>query len=343
MGVKDMKPLTVKKRANIYDVAEDADVSVATVSRFLTVTAAISPAKQARIRASIKKLDYRPHPLARSLALTARNAIGLVVCRGNRAFSDLVLADILSGVSAQAGEHALSIHMTVLNRMHKLNQLLDRHRDVVDGTLILDVTTADESVRELLKAGHPAVVMNRWHPTLSCVYINNREGGVLAARHLIEQGHRRIACLVGGSAVGEERLAGYQAALDDAGIKPVAVVNCRIFSQTVAMRATGQLLKGPKPPTALLVASDWMAIGVMREAQRLGRSIPDDLSIVGFDDAIIAEVSFPALTTIRQPLEELGRASVSTILQIKKQGANKRFEKILTPHLVVRKSTAPAS
>ncbi|MEK8022211.1 MAG: LacI family DNA-binding transcriptional regulator [Candidatus Hydrogenedentota bacterium] len=330
------------KRCSIYDVARHAGVSVATVSRFTVGFPGISRPTRAKIKASIEELGFRPNPLARSLASRYKKSIGLIVSAGTRAYSDLFLAEILQGVAAGAAHLGWTVHLTMLNGAIEPRFILERHADLVDGSLILDVALELPDVAALAASPHRCVLINHRHKSLPFVAIDNFLGGKIAARHLVSLGHTRIACIGGNRESGSDRIAGYKEGLKSSGLRPVAVLDCE-FDQKLARRAAHKLLSSPHPPTALLVASDWMACGVLAEASTMGLEVPRDVSVLSFDDAIIAETTWPPLSTIRQPLSEMGRIAFDMFHESLDAESRKRapVRKLLQPELVERKTTAP--
>lgn len=329
------------RRCSIYDVARHAGVSVATVSRYTVGFPGISRATRAKIKASIETLGFRPNPLARSLASRHKKSIGFIVAAGSRAYSDLFLAEILQGVTAGAARVGWTVHLTMLNGAMDTRFILERHADLVDGSLILDVALDRPDVAALAATSHRSVIINRRHRSLPFVAIDNLAGGRIAARHIVSLGHTRVACIGAEGEIGSERVAGYREGLKSAGLRPVAVIDCGPFEQDLARRAARKLLSSPHPPTALLVASDWMAVGVLAEAAAMGLEVPRDVSVLSFDDAIIAETTAPPLSTIRQPLADMGRIAFE-LFQDSLEAETKRaahVKKFLQPELVVRKST----
>lgn len=329
-----------RKRASIYDVARDARVSVASVSRFFKGFAGIAPETRARIETSVKRHGYRPHSIARSLKMRFKKSVGLIVARGSRAYFDLFLAEVLAGVSSRATDVGWSVHLTMLNEDTPADYLLGHHTDLVDGSLILDVAVEHRAVKELIRSGHPSLVINHRHPRLPFIGIDNVAGGIAAAHYLFGLGHRQVACITSAHESGRERLKGYLAGLRQQGLKPLATVDCH-FLQEEAQRATRQFLTLSKPPTAILVVSDWMAVGVFREARAMGYHITNDLSVLGFDDAIIAETTIPSLTTMRQPLAAVGRRAFEILEESVTQEKPIKSRELVSPELVIRESTRP--
>lgn len=328
-------------RATIYDVAAHAGVSIATVSRFLKGIEPIAADTKRRVEASIAKLQYRPSALAASLASRFKQSIGFVISQGSRAYSSLFLSEILSGIAGAAAREGWSVHITMLDKEGSHRPLLDRHADLVDGSLILDEALDDPGVQALVKKGHRVVLMNHRRQGLPSVGIDNAGGARLAVKHLVGLGHRRIACLGGPSPIARERINGFTAALRRSGIKPT-VVSDSGFERASAAETARRLLSSKHRPTGILVVSDWMAVGVLEAAASLGIDVPSQLSVVGFDDAIIAEVTSPALTTVHQPLETMGESAFKLFQNLLPRSSAAVAPLLLPTTLVVRKSTAKA-
>jgi DNA-binding LacI/PurR family transcriptional regulator len=214
------------RKSTIYDVANDAGVSIATVSRFLKGFEPIAEETKKRVRASIRRLDYRPSALATSLASRFKQSVGFLIPRGSRAYADLFLSEILSGVSNGAAKHGWSIHITMLADDDSLAAQLQRHAALVDGSLVLDEALDHAAVRALLDSGHRSVLLNALKSRIPSVGIDNIAGSMDAIRHLVALGHTRIACLSGGGEIGRERMKGFRAGLQEAGLKPVALADC---------------------------------------------------------------------------------------------------------------------
>ncbi len=338
-GTRKGRPDHKKKAATIYDVAAASGVSIATVSRFTRGIGRMPEEQRQRIATAIRELGYRPSGLAISLASRLKQSIGLIILKGHRAYTRLVLSEILGGVAGAALERGWSVNVTLLDHADPEARALDRHIDLVDGSLVLDYAWNEPRVRQLDAAGHRIVVLNRFDCPRPHVSVDNAGGAKLAAEHLLEIGHRRIAVLGGGIGVGRVRMDACVARLRAAGVTPLAALDCR-FSQAEAAAAARELLAARLRPTALFVASDWMAVGVLHAAQEMGFRVPDDLSIVGFDDVIIAQTTRPALTTVRQPLDELGRSGFHLFCELLRDPAHPPPPQLLTTTLILRGSTA---
>ncbi|GGF41207.1 cytochrome-c peroxidase [Youhaiella tibetensis] len=305
--------------ATIHDVAEDAGVSPTTVSRYLNNRIELPAATAARIDASIAKLDYRPNLLAKRLSTGKTEAIGLVAPEiGNPFFAELA-----SAVEDEAENHGYAVFMSSTHGRREreiacLNRLSDRH---VDGLIMMTNAPDDGSLARLI-AGHENVVMiDEEIPGVNAprVYADNISGGYLAGRHLIEMGHTRIG-MIGGPeglfSVGERR-AGFERALAEAGLALAPQdVFLGEYTRDFGRAAALDLLARADRPTAVFAQSDYNAIGILGALRELGLAAPKDLSIVGFDDMPFAELTSPALTTIRQPIAAIGRLGFQTLLAL---------------------------
>jgi LacI family transcriptional regulator len=260
---------------------------------------------------------------------------------------DLYFAAILSGVAEAAYEHQLRLLLspTQHERAREVS-LLGRLHGVTDGAVII---LPEESSAELELAvgdAYPFVVVDPLVPLdrrVPCVAAEHEAGALEAMQHLLGLGHRRIAAITGppGWLATEARLRSYYTALAAAGIPPdpeLLVTSDYEFAPGVAAAAT--LLDVPEPPTAIFAFNDAIAIGAIRAAHQLGLAVPQDLSIVGFDDIKSAAMVTPALTTIRQPLGEMGHAAVSLVLRLLEREPLETVQLELATRLVVRDSTA---
>ncbi len=214
----------------------------------------------------------------------------------------------------------------------------------VDGILLVAVGVSTERVRDLQKQHIPLVIVDREVPDVSVdlVLTDNACGGRLAVQHLIELGHRRISCIAGPSDVtpSAERLTGYSSALEEADIPgDEALILKGDFQYQGGYQAGHQLLSMDDPPTAIFACNDLMAIGAMRAAVELGRRVPGDLSVVGFDDVRLASFANPPLTTIFQPKHEMGVVAANMLLQRMQDPDLVARKRTLQPNLVVRESS----
>ena len=262
---------------------------------------------------------------------------------------DLYFSALLAGAAEVAYEHETRLVLSPTLHEHAREvSLLDRlMHGLTDGALIVLPEESSAELELALDDDYPFVVVDPLMPLderIPAVAAAHRSGADQAMEHLLGLGHRRIGAITGppGWVATEDRLAGYQAALTAAGIAPepdLEVASDYEFAPGV--EAAGVLLDLPKPPTAIFAFNDAIALGVLRAAHERGIRVPDDLSLVGFDDIKYATVVSPALTTVRQPLAEMGRNGVSLLLRLMERPRHVTHRIELPTRLVVRESTAP--
>ncbi|PYE50570.1 LacI family DNA-binding transcriptional regulator [Deinococcus yavapaiensis] len=325
----------------IADVARVAGVSKMTVSNVINNKPGMTEETRERVRRAIEQTGYVVNPAARALSnkRLRSNLIGVLTPQLNWPW----VAEILHGASTTA--EAAGLNLAIFTTAS--NPALERERatllrTLADGVLVV-IPTADE--QHIFGNDIPVVTLGAYGQRT--VQVDNHAGGYLATRHLVELGHTRIAHLAGKHDTtlrdALDRQAGYHAALRDAGLSaPDAYLQQGEFSETGGELATRILLALPERPTAIFAANDLSAIGALRAASALGLRVPEDLSIVGFDDIHAAAVTDPPLTTVRQPLEEIGQAAVQLLIQLTRgQSADPHVRFPAT--LVTRGSTAPPS
>lgn len=326
--------------ATIREVSRHAGVSMATVSRVLNDTVPVNDETKARVLAAVEELDYRPNAFARSLATNRSGGLGVIV----KALSSPFFSPMLQGIEAVAesqGMHLLvsSGHVDAETEHRALEFMLERRPDA----LIVDVEgLSDEYLTEISAGKVPLFVIGRLVPALAdrCVYLDNIAGGLLMTSHLIEQGHTRIAHITGLLSMHDsrERLSGYQNALEDAGVAyDEALVVESDFQEEGGERAMRELLDRGVEFTAVFAANDQMAAGALAVLREAGFDVPGDISLVGHDDILLARYLFPALTTARQPISEMG-AAVATHALASVGAAKKEVRHRFEPTLVRRSS-----
>jgi LacI family transcriptional regulator len=332
--------------ATMTDVARVANVSIATVSHVINGTRYVSPERAERVHAAMRELHYTPDATARSLRLGRTETLGLVIPdNGNPFFAALARgieeAAFLAGYTTFLANSAERPD----RERHYIRTLLSKR---VDGLIVAPSRTEDGTLARLLeKAGIPVVLVDRDGavPTADVVLYDNRGGGYMAARHLLELGHTHIGCVAGPPdlTTAAERLEGFRQALDEAGV-PLgegAVVQAD-FHFAGGREAAARLLATGEPFTALFAGNDLMAAGVIRELTDRRIAVPRDMSVVGFDDAPLAEMVVPALTTVRQPLEVMAEAAMSLLLgRLAGTADGEPVRRVLPTSLVVRESAAP--
>jgi LacI family transcriptional regulator len=332
-------------RATIREIAELAGVSIATVSRVVNGREDVSPETRELVQRVVRERGYTANRNARGLSAGKTGLIGATVPMLHHAYFSYILAGAAEGLYEQDMRLVLS---PTMHEHHREVSLLERlMHGTTDGALIILPEESSDELELLLNHGYRFVVIDPLLPLnerIPAVSAAHAAGADQAMKHLLSLGHTRIAAITGprGWKATEDRRRGYYAALAAAGIMPDPELevesNFEIGGGAVAAE---QLLALPKPPTAIFCFNDNMAVGAMQTARVRGVGIPEDLSIVGFDDLEEAEIVTPALTTIRQPLAEMGRIAVSLLMRLLD---NQRLEALhveLGTRLVVRDSTAP--
>jgi LacI family transcriptional regulator len=334
----------MRRKATIGDVAKQAQVSPTAVSRWLNGGLELPEATGARIRAAVTALDYQPHAQARRLSKGKAEAIGIVVPDISNAFFAL-LAGEAERLAVAAGYDV--VIWSSRNKIERELACFDRLRGgYIDGLLLITNHEDDGRLAERIKAMPGRVVIIDEDVTggeAPRFFVENEMGGHAATRHLIKNGHRRIAHIGGPKGVMSaiERAAGWRRALAEAGITLDAGWHvCTEYEVEPATRDAAQLFGLDPLPTAIFAGSDAVALGVMAQARRRGLAIPQDISLVGFDGMPINDLLGPPLTSIAQPIDDLGRLGAERLLAMIKGEAYEVTRTRLPVELVERASVA---
>jgi LacI family transcriptional regulator len=337
---------TLRPRVTIREIADLAGVSVATVSRVMNGRDDVAPETRELVQRIVREHGYTASRSARGLSAGRTGLIGATVPLVHPAYFSF----ILSGAAEALYEHDMRLVLCPTQHQHEREvTLLERmmHGTTDGGLLILPQESADE-LEHLLAHGYRFVVVDPLLPLserVPAVSAAHSAGAVLAVDHLLSLGHRRIAAITGprGWIATEERVRGYHAALGAAGIlaEPQLVVESTQFEIETGRAAARRLLDLHEPPTAIFAFNDNIAIGALQAARERGVRVPDDLSVVGFDDVEAAEIVTPMLTTIRQPLAEMGRMAVSLLERLIEGQRIEVLHVELRTQLIVRGTTAP--
>ena len=331
------------QRVTLEMVAERAGVSPSTVSRILNGTAVVSDEKRAAVDAAIAALGFVPNPVARGLAGGRSLSIGVI----SQAIDSPFYGGALRGIEdalGQAGYSPLFVsgHWNADEELRCVELLRARR---VDGLIVLTGRLSDTALRGLAKA-LPVVVTGRElkAPNLCALNFDNFAGARLATDHLLGRGHRRIAFIAGDPRHPDavERQRGHCAALDAAGLHvDPALLMPGDYSEESGQAAVEQLLAARTGFSAIFAANDQMAFGAALALYRRGLRVPEDVSLVGFDDVHGASYSIPPLTTVHQPVNEMGRLAAQAMLQL--LAGTKPLVQTPTPRLVERESTCAAA
>ncbi len=343
MNVRNPNSSTLAKPASIKDIARTAGVAHSTVSRALRNSPLVNRETVERIQRIAREAGYRTSAAARSLVTRRSDTIGVVVTN----IADPFVAGVVSGIEETADQHGLSVFLANSNaepeREIRVARKFEERR--VDGIIVTASRVGAQYVPLFSHMQVPIVLLNNQHPSqvAHSVMIANVQASLDATRHLMALGHRRIAYL--GDRFGyqsdAERYAGYRQALEEGGLPfdPLLVAHGDGKPEG-AEAAIADLLALPQPPTAVFFYNDLSALGAMRQIRHRGLRIPADISVVGFDDLYICQYLNPPLTTVRQPMRQMGRMAMETLLQIF-AGAESGHDIKVPGELIVRQSTAP--
>lgn len=332
MPAKGQGPMTIEM------VAKEAGVSPSTVSRILNGTAVVSEAKKKSVEDAVAKLGFVPNPMARGLAGGRTFSVGVITQSMDSPFYGPALRGIEDALDP-AGYSPLFVsgNWQAQTEARCIDILLSRR---VDGIIVLTGRLTDAALKACAKKV-PVVVTGRNLKAADLFSLNfhNLEGGRLATEHLLNQGHRRIAFISGDPQHPDaiQRLAGYQQALEQAGIAfdPGLVVQGE-YNEDSGLQAALRLLNAKKRFTAIFAANDQMAVGAAHGLLRHGLRIPDDVSLVGFDDLPTSLYAFPPLTTVHQPAYELGQLAAEAMLTL--LSGTKPLLQVPAPRLITRES-----
>jgi LacI family transcriptional regulator len=327
--------------STIREVAGRARVSPTTVSHVLNATRFVSEEIRARVLSAMAELGYRPNAVARSLRRGRTHTLGLILPDSANPY----FAELGREIEAAAfgRDHSVVLCNTEGDQRRERVYLDLLAKRQVDGLLYVPAGDRADVLRGLLHRPLPVVLVDRdlAGAPVDVVLSDKRGGARLATRHLIALGHRRIGCIGGPSslAMSGRRLQGYRDALAEAGL-PVdeGLVLRGDYRPQSGWAAARSLLALADPPTAIFAANDLMAIGVLRAAGELGRRVPGDLAVVGFDDIELASYTTPPLTTVSQSAGEVGRAAVELLLERLADPARPPVRRTLETRLVVRAS-----
>ena len=300
--------------ATLDEVARVAGVSRATVSRVVNGSPKVSPDVRRVVERAVDRLGYVPNRAARSLVTRRSDSVGVVVSESAaRVFEDPFFPRVLRGISVELGASDLQL-VLLMPDMTPGDGRLESYLAAghVDGALLVSLHGDDPLPSRLAARGIPLVVGGRPPRGARVAYVDvdNRGGGHIATAHLVERGRRRIATIAGPAdmAAGVDRLAGYRDALTEAGLPLEPALEARgDFTRESGAAAMTALLERAPDIDAVFAASDLMASGALGVLRAAGRGVPDDIAVVGFDDSPVARSTEPPLTSVRQPVEEMGR------------------------------------
>lgn len=328
------------RRTTLADIAQAAGVSVATVSKVLNGRGDVAPHTRTRVQELLQQHEYLA-PVLRHIEAVESPTIEVQFKGALKSY----VAETLEGIIDSAAELGASVVISRASHApHWARDLVSAGRRAV--IAITSVYTAAH-LNELARSGLPLVVLDPLHlpdGRVNSVGATNFAGGLAATQHLLSLGHRRVAYL-GGPALAvcnQARMHGYRAAMEASGEQvPDVYLRPGEFTYESGLLGAKALLDLREPPTAIFAANDEIALGAVETARTRGLRVPEDLSVVGFDDTSLAQMASPPLTTVRQPLREMGGAALRTALRLANGEKVESHHIELATELVVRTSTAP--
>ncbi|MDR3432881.1 MAG: DNA-binding transcriptional regulator CytR [Rouxiella aceris] len=329
--------------ATMKDVAEQAGVSTATVSRALMNPEKVSAPTRQRVEQAVIAVGYSPHSLSRNLKRNESRTILVIIPD----ICDPFFADVIQGIERTAAEHGYLVLIgdcAQQNQQEKtfINLIITKQ---IDGMLLLGSDLPFDASKEEQRNLPPMVMANEFAPELELptVHIDNLTAAYEAVHYLLGLGHQRIACITGPEAMPlcQYRLQGYIQAIRRNGltVESQYIANGDFSYESGALALT-KLMSQPTTPTAIFCHNDMMAIGAMYQAKKLGLRIPQDLSIVGFDDIKLSQFYDPPLTTVAQPRFQLGREAMLLLLEQLNGHSVQSGSRLLDSELIIRGSTA---
>jgi len=327
-------------KVNIYDVAKTAGVSVVTVSRVLNNATTVRESSRKKVWDAVEFLNYQPSAAARSLAKGKTNLVGIIVPN----LSDSFLSEIVVAVDNELEKCGYSLAVTVLDDVEsgfneRRHSFLQQGR--VDGVLVLTPLFEEEMIHSLQRQGIPFVMMdNQRYPfVVPSVVVDNYRGGYEATKYLLEAGHERVAHVGGPESFlsAQERLNGFNKALEEVGLEPYGIYR-GIFDIENGYMSMQDMFKRDCLPTAIFAGDDHIAFGIIDALREHNLSVPEDISIIGYDDHPFSCKLHPHLTTLRQPSNAIAQEAVSMLLKILKGELKRNAVVKLDPILIARDS-----
>lgn len=342
----DEAPSKPKRSVNLRDVASAASVSVATVSMVLNNNPRISRATHTRVQRVMEKLGYQPNRLAQSLSSKYTNVLAVFLPDLRHAFADAYFGELISGISDRANRLGYKIMLEQAKpdfiRQRKHLELFDRR--FVDGVLLLGTHDLHEHLKDFDPTTYPALVVDN-NPVvadLDYVMCDYESGAIQVLNYLIQLGHRKIGLITGAAEISTARTVRrvYETKLAQVGceIADTMIADGK-FTEEGGADACRQILNQHPDITAFMAGNDKMAIGAMHLLHRLGKDVPKDVSVIGFDDLHHAAFVNPSLTTVHLPLDQVGALATDRLIE-RIHGRREPVRELLSTHLVVRDSTA---
>lgn len=340
------RPCCIPLGVTIYDIAERAEVSIATVSRVFNDHPRVSDTTRARVIAVAEELGYQPHVSAQSLARRKTHLISAVI----PVMTNYFFVEVLRGLQDRLAESEYDLLVYTSNALEDVDTQLERalQRGRAAGVLLFSMPITEARVRRVERSRLPIVLVDCFHPEFDSVSVNNEMGGYLATRHFIDQERRRIGMVMAsGGEPALERRRGYERALQEAGlsvneslIKAGIEIEEHGYTEQAGYDAMHSLLQHRPQPNAVFATSDVQALGAMRAIKEAGLKMPDDVAVIGFDDIVVSK--YVGLSTLRQPMREMGELAVEKFLNRLQHPDHPVSHTVFSPQLVLRATSGPA-
>lgn len=332
--------------ATLRDIADKVGLSITTISRALNDYPDVNPETKERIRRVAREMDYHPHVIAQKLQKQKTDTIGFIIPTAGSRFSDPFFIELLTGIGNEAARHEFDLLVSTRapgdQEMEAYRRIVNGKR--VDGIVLTRTRHRDQRISCLVESDFPFVAFGRCDLPYDfpCVDVDGREGMSLVTQHLVDLGHRHLAYITAPLQLmfATDRLEGYKETLSRNGI-PIddSLILTGDLTERAGYEAAKQLLARKDPPTAIVACNDLMAFGAMSAALERGIVVGEDISITGFDDIPLAAHSHPPLTTVQQPIYEIGKLICRMLIQVIKGEELVERHVVLQPRLVVRKSS----
>lgn len=332
--------------ATIYQVSELAEVSLATVSRVINNSGKVSPKTRDKVLAAMKELGYQPNNIAQSLASKRSNSVGILIPELYGPFFSLLLASMEDELR-EAGKHVIITagHSDAERERSSIEFLRSRRCDAL---IVHAYALTDEDLLEIASGDIPVVLLTRKIEEIAdrCICLDNEQGGYLAAKAVLDLGHRQTAYISGPiwKIDAEERMRGHKRALAEFGVEyDKRLVFEGDYQEPSGHRGMQELLRRGVPFTAVVCANDEMAAGAMDVARRRGFNIPEDMTVIGFDDVFFTRYLNPKLSSVSYSIEDMGRMAARVVLRDVYGESDIDIRNEFQPRVVMRESVAPPS
>ncbi|TCT19897.1 LacI family transcriptional regulator [Melghiribacillus thermohalophilus] len=325
----------------IYDVAREANVSMATVSRVVNGNPNVKPSTRKKVLDAIEKLGYRPNAVARGLASKKTTTVGVIIPD----ISSVFFAELARGIEDIATMYKYNIILSNSDQnknkeIHLINTMLGKQ---VDGIVFMGGTITEDHIKEFKSAPVPVVLAATVDETseIPSVNIDYEQASYEAVQLLLKHGNKRIAIVSGplDTVINDEKIVGYRKALNEAGISfDEELLVKGDYTYQSGLDAAEYLLKLKEPPTAIFAASDEMALGVVHGIQDRGLQVPGDIEVFGFDNTKLATMIRPTLTTVVQPMYDIGAVSMRLLTKYMNH-EEVTEQNVILPHRIVERNS----